>query len=203
MIAKTLSMDEDERLARAFIGPNFIGVDRAMQYFPHQLTEKEKGVFKKFPVREATVPVRRKTHFLVPDFGFSILEMRRYLNRELIWFGKRAGTEEFLSVRANPRWVLIRAEANSRSCNKTWLDQNETLLIAEYVPDARTLINAALLVYLTIGVRIISNVAVRCADTTKDGGHVFATFDINGICVDSCPDSVKLPTLGIAACQWL
>lgn len=125
-------------------------------------------------------------------------QMPRLFNAKHMYYW-RHNNGGFTKRSGEAAWRLIKKIPLANSQEKSWDEQKSMLSKNQYVPDTRTLIYAAIMLYKEKGEKMFSSGFVRTADTNGDPmSRVVMKFDKDyGIMFHYWPDA---QTINIAGC---
>jgi len=209
--------------AKDLIGPrNFIGIEATeclgvttSQY------EAEKLSMVRFDPRtlERSGKSEDQSWFLVALPPLSILEFRDRVNNSDAITKMLSAKEDFADMTSlfalqgasqldvcpfamesgEFEWHLISRKPARGSKNKEWSDQKACIRRYEYVPTAREMFCAIILLYLHTDERVFRDVSVRCSDVPSMGGRSHTgRFDSTGLGVGDHYEQQKIHDMGLA-----
>lgn len=191
-----------QKVARAIMGTNFLGIEEATRHFGVKPTKAQLAKLAEIPFTEAELQECRDTHILVAVFPMSILDIWKRVPRKLFFShdGTQYNTEPFAKKRGKAQWHLILKIKVPNSTVKIWDEQRAVLTENEEVPTAREMVYIIIGHYLATGERLFESVYVRCADLGSVGIRVsVGYFDRFGLHVYFWRDDDRYDDVGLAS----
>ncbi len=181
------------QMARDIMGPNFLGISEAVKHFKIDPTAEQFEALDKIPLSDENLRKFRNTHILVADFGLSIYEIRKLVDKTLfphedIIFN----SEKFAKEKSKPQWRLICKDLVPNSTSIKWPGNQDKLpLDSAEENSARALVYIIILNYLATGEYMLERVYARTGTLISNGCTVFlGDFGRNGFHFDysyNCP----------------
>src|SRR3989344_7080599 len=80
----------DQKLARAIMGRNFLGIEEVSQHLGVTFSDKQRAQLAEVPFAEATLQECKDTHILVAGYPLSVLDVRSHVSRNLFYLHENA-----------------------------------------------------------------------------------------------------------------
>lgn len=201
-IAEFMLGDESKR-ARAIMGKNFFGVEKAIKHFGIKPNRKRLSTLAEIPFSEAVLKELKDTHILVAVFPHSINEMRRHACNGGLFsdiFGREK--EFFAKDRGEISWQLVRKTPVDNSTMKNWPEQQALLGTEDTVPTAQVMVYAIISYFIATGERLFEQTYIRTSSTTAGCSQVnVGCFNSRGLTVDCSWNGHCNEILGVASAR--
>jgi hypothetical protein len=186
---------EAQKSARQIMGRNFLGIPESCEHFSITPNRQFLEVLGEIPFSEDVLRVCYHSHVLVADFGLSILQVRKRVDRDLFYSHEDAqyNDKDFANYREQPCWRLIRKDMvpgyDDPCYRKLSYKELRSCLLTdkEEVPKPRQMVYAIILNYLATGERMfkyayaITSTTESCDD---DSLNLVGHFDSEGLNID-------------------
>lgn len=190
-------------VARRIMGSNFCSGEEVVHHFgfdPRYLSGHEATCT---PFDEQVLYRVKDTHVLA--LRFPILEEMHasiLLGRRIVDARSTKSLMFLRSKRNSVGWVLIKKTPIEEALSKNWDEQCQLLAPFQDVPDATSLICAAVGLFVTTGERLFPKVWVRCGDVISQT-HRFCVgaFDLDGLGIGPLLNNARAPNLAITALE--
>lgn len=189
--------------AREIMGRNFLDIAEALRHYNIAMTGDQHELLAEIPFSEDILCACKDSHILVADLDLSILEVRKWVGRELFFSTDSAwnNPEQFAGEKVESCWRLIRKDmVPEDSTNRTSHEQKKLISEEDEMPSARAMVYIIILNYLVTGERMFENIYVRTSTVCSYGYHVsVGRFDRNGLDVDGRWRPHCYDNLGVAS----
>lgn len=189
--------------ARDIMGRNFIGTERAYEFFGISFSPSQNIYFRNVPFpSEDELEAYKNTHILVAVPQFSILAMRQFEERtraqlffddgeedcHVLFNWPEWDKEPFVNSRYIVQWHLVRKTPVSGSINLAWDDQQKLLDENEKTPPARVIAYTCCAHRLATGEILYKDALVRCSDYTSHKLRVVVGGSPKGLYISGYDD---------------
>lgn len=190
-----------QKTARAILGPNYIGVDKSIEYLKVTPSKADLKVLEEVPFSDAVLEACKDTHVLVAVLPMSVMglwERTKHLfyAKDDAWYRNQA----FAKDKGQAGWHLVRKDIVPNTTSKTWQEQQALLGKDDETPTARVLIYTVILTFLATGLKLLPNIYARVSDVASDGDRVYVgDFDDNGLHVRYYWDDYRNDSIGVSS----